>query len=219
MKNLMFLAVFVYCFAYFGCGKTENDQKITMDSQNTIAKELTFRTDFNYDTIELQDIEILPINLQQKVFRNITPNKRLELWINRINKAKLSFNQTQKTYLSSIENLLNLNLFSDTLSNSTEQYFNNWQANVISNSIWTQKEVYQLFYSFTPMDSNVIRINFQGGGNDLPDCECSWHEYCSTFGFGDVCGSKCSKTTLGCGLFLLKPCVGLCIFVPNPWDY
>ncbi len=227
MRNLIFVfgVLFLSFISFFGkannCDKSPRQPlyhglvQISQSNQ-IIDNEINYRSDdwslnpyLCLNIVDLDFMEKLPLYKQQIVFSNITPENRYTLWVNRMSKAKQGFNQNQKNALVQIESKFSISFFSDSLSNNDELFFDNWHATVVSNLIFTDKEVFQLLTTFTPM-SDPIKLIDDDWVNDDPRCICRMSEWCSYMFFGDTCGNPCVRTRLGCGWTFLRSCVGLC---------
>ncbi|MGE5356779.1 MAG: bacteriocin fulvocin C-related protein [Deltaproteobacteria bacterium] len=214
MKNYSILFLLISLFTFFSCSKIDLNEKSKKSND-----ELGLRTSNNYENISLEDLEILPLQNQRAIFIEITPAKRLQLWTDRMNKAKLSLNSNQIANLVTIENLLNINLFSDTLSNSNELFITNWVNQMVIDSVWNKKDIYYLLCTFTKVGDYVSALIPGGPDYSAPDCNCNGDFYCMFLGHEEYCDFKkgtCDKTRSGCGWLFTKPCRGRCALYMGP---
>jgi hypothetical protein len=203
------------------CTIGDSDEKIFSDRKDDLKTELTARFSGDYENIQLTDIELLPLELQRTIFREISPLKRLELWSARMQKAKASLSQTQIAHLSSIEQYFSIDFFSDTLSYIEDQVIYNWVHQMDSLSVWSKRDLYYLLCTFAPVGNTISAYI---GGPDIdeqkPDCNCRTDFYCSFLSpLDERCVSEpnlCRDTRRGCGWFFMSACIGRCQFVSAP---
>ncbi|MBI1305499.1 MAG: bacteriocin fulvocin C-related protein [Bacteroidetes bacterium] len=159
--------------------------------------------------------------------RNLTPEGRYALWIDKMNHC-LNSNlvaDSVKNSINSLLPLLNTKIFDWTSSESDSfrlytavSWFNS-NKDIIGNVLGTA--IFLNLYDLDNQDPYIINGGNGSGGNNAPPCGCNRG---SVFGacqfFGSYCAqSQCDGSSMGCGFMAIWPCDGMCehdALNPNP---
>ena len=163
----------------------------------------------------------LPV--QQAIFRTYTPEKRRELWLEKINYllANESYTTEEYSHVYKLIGRLSENCFNtDTLKATAQQraQLNTaWISYAKETLGWTDRYiafvVYRLYTKQSQFDSESAlhllesRATADGEGTEIDTCSCAGNEC----GYGAMCETGNCNTVSGCGFFMTENCTGLCI--------
>jgi len=166
----------------------------------------------SFNRSELMQLEL---SKQRAAFRILSPEKRKEIWLDKILYVKENeLSNDEKIHFKLLEVFIEELDFGKELTKKEGIYVNNWldEGRKIFN--WDDKFLVKNFYFIGNESRGIDDGTGIGSGTDCncsssSDCNSSGNQgppsFCSTFG-----PVECNKTTMGCGFLWLFSCHGTC---------
>jgi hypothetical protein len=216
IKLLLFLLLI--SFTNIGC---ENDICYSCDTEiDAWAKN-------NIESLKLlsrNELVLLTSEKQKAAFRTFTPEKRKQLWTDKLKQIKsLNFSKKELNHLKKIEIFLTQYDFSNELSRQEEIYLKSWFEEGQQKFNWN---IYFLVSGFASLDNAVLsktefqkefskefttlssNLNEFEGQED--SCDCRWDITCQLAGLGDCSDGGCEDSAFGCGFMFMQSCTNDC---------
>ena len=155
---------------------------------------------------------------QKAAFRTFSPEKRKQLWLNKLNQIKsLNFSNEEMQHLNTFEIFLNKYDFSKELTNEQEKFLNSWFEEGRLKYNWTS---YFLVSGFAKLNEDAVKTKKEFYSNfpnlkariegESGSCDCKWDITCQLSGLGECSDPECRETRAGCGWLTMQACDGDC---------
>lgn len=182
-----------------------------------------------YAQYTVKDLVVYDLAAQQAIFRTYTPDKKLAIWLEKIQYLLDNENYTPEeyTHVAELLDYLSPNFFNpDTIKATTlqrAQFKSSWISFAKNSFGWTDQYiafvVYRLYTQLSQLDAETKSLlSLQQkvtAGSEMGTCNCNQNDnFCAT-GL-DCYSTGCDATSGGCGWFWTEPCVGQCLGL-NDW--
>lgn len=173
-----------------------------------------------YVTYTIEDIGNKSFPVQQAIFRTYAPQKKREIWMEKINYLLENENYSSREYLhvQKLQKMLTFNYFDpDTLKATAlkrEQFKTAWTHYATDSLGWTQSD---LIFTVNRLYTDPLKykaeldalasLRSKAVAQSEGSCNCSGSGDC---GSGWGCSGSCSATSYGCGWFMTSSCTGIC---------
>ncbi len=173
-------------------------------------------------TLEIQDISALSKELQRAVYRSYTPEKRYELWTERLNLILYTEEWTNEEtiHIISLIDYLCPEVFSGDDTKLIEKgidlnFSDHWMKFGYDNLLW---DVNKMAFVISSLDISYSEfLHTVKGIKDLKKTAKAGSETCNcnqstSFCYPGMCNDTgCNKTNGGCGWLWLQECNGECL--------
>ena len=170
--------------------------------------------------INRDELAMIPLRKQVPLFRSFKPEKKVQLWNEKLSLLIASSNLTEKekTHISKLKDYLKPHHYGNKEKRKEFQDFAyEWEAYAREYLFWDDYELYIYVHTLLSEEEILKQISNRGvddliitppGGK--PDCECLYDIYCA-FGL-QLCDKKsgCNQTDGGCGIVGTSNCRGVC---------
>jgi len=174
------------------------------------------------------ELVILSDGKQRAAFRTFSPEKRKQLWTDKLKQIKsLNFSKEEINHLKIIENFINKYDFSEEITVDQEKYFMAWFEKGKLDFGWTP---YFLVSGFAMLNEDAVlnKKEFKdkfskllsreypeetddgSGVSTSGECDCRWDLTCELAGLGKCSNTSCEDTYFGCGWLLMQSCTNDC---------
>ncbi len=173
-------------------------------------------------SLDLQDLNSYPNNIQRAIYRSYTPEKKCALWIERLNTILDNENWTmsETTHIILLIDYLCPEVFSSDITKLIDKgidvYFpENWLKFGYDNIKWDKSKIAYITSSLETSYSDFF--NATNEINKLSEIALANSETCNCNQSVDNCypgeclGTECDKTNSGCGWLWLDTCDGTCL--------
>lgn len=219
-----FISVLVLTILVLGCEK--NEERFSCDEQ---VHNWTSDHAKSLEDLNRSELATLPFIYQKAAFRSFSPQKKCEIWIEKINLVlSQEWTNDQRMLINEVKRNLTPNLFDPANTASTLNNTHTWinrafeigmdSVTVVVNffHIATMDEIEKLVKNPEEFDYSWIE-----GGDALKeepdppptygvDCDCDWDTSCSLINMGLCNLTACDETSSGCGFLWLYSCENRC---------
>lgn len=173
-----------------------------------------------------EEIAQLNGSLQREIFRALSPEKRKELWRDKMAHLKTIVNKPMELeFISQMETIIKNKSFDKSLNKEEFEYYENMLSDAMVKFDWDKTFIIYAFGTLHDMNKKITPENdFFGtfetpnggviegifappGFGTIPDCNCNWG-WCPG---GSCDSSNCDETIVGCSFLLLGPCDEKCV--------
>ena len=195
------------------------NQEVPLYSCDPVINEYVTNNKEELTTLTVKDLSSADLQFQQAVFRSYSPEKKREIWIQKINSLleNEEYCEDEYAHIKKILNHLSSDYFTPERLNSNadqrSQFASEWINYAKKNLGWTDKQVafvvYRIYTSQTQFELELkalAAIQQQSTSNSEGSCDCNISEnYCPS----NCRSGKCNITS-GCGWLWSGSCNGTC---------
>lgn len=211
-SSLIFSLIFLSC-----------RQEVLQYSCDPVLNEIVTSHIQEYVQFTVKDLIVYDLHAQQAIFRSYTPEKKREIWLEKIHYLleNEGYSSEEYVHVAKLLELLHENCFNPGTIKAEALQRTQFNASWISyaqNSLgWSEKYiafvVYRLYTNQTQFEAETKAFlslkRKAAADSENGDCLCNDSLFC---GLGSSCiDNGCDKISQGCGLLWKYDCVGQCL--------
>ncbi len=234
MKKSFFLifvnTVLIVCIGLYSC-VNENVEQVEYQEDIDDYDRWFFSNQHDLEDINRDELIQLDAYRGKAIYRNITFEKRYELWKDKFQNVLNSYEQNSPEYLhiSKLATFIHPELFDEETDNQNLVYefsqpwteyaqhtlgWTNINISILLESLFTPEEFAQLskekgaVKKVAPDQGNIGSV-----GPVAKKCICSWDVWCfvaSGMEYWYCDNTSCARTSKGCGVLYQFPCLEIC---------
>ncbi|MBR0298975.1 MAG: bacteriocin fulvocin C-related protein [Bacteroidales bacterium] len=194
----------------------------------------SLRTKSYYESAPSEEFISLPLNKQRALYSKLSPEKRYDLWLSKLERVKKDETLSQREYAeyASLIKSLSPKLLSNGYEEQAEVLAERWAQKMKEQYQWDDLKIIEYGHSWltkTEIREAVILQSLMGRIREEPDteavdtviidtlvqCDCISDNACVIMVGSPDCrtfGNVCEETDRGCGFWGNRPCYGRCMF-------